>query len=196
MPAMRYSAIIFLLLLAWTQNALGFACNENVVSLGFNKAEVLIKCGKPTWTSNSTQHIIDNAYTPLETRFSTATEQWIYNFGPNRLVRILTFENGRLTHVDASDYGYLEGQSLTESCAPIDFKVGRSLAEIRARCGQPFFTDSRREELLTSISTTAKRVTVNSIEEWTYNFGPNQFLRILTFRNGYLSEIRTGERGL
>lgn len=35
----------------------------------------------------------------------------------------------------------------------------------------------------------------NLIEEWFYNFGPTRFIYILTFRNGRLIEIDTGERG-
>lgn len=193
---MRYTLPILLLLLSWTQNALGFVCNNNVISLGFSKAEVIIKCGDPSWTNSSSQYIIDNAYTPFETRMSIVTEQWIYNLGPNRFVRILGFQNSRLINIDEGDYGYLEGQPLAAGCESVDFKIGRSQAEIRARCGQPFFIDSRREEVLSNISATAKRVTVNIVDEWTYNLGPHQFLRILTFRNGHLSEVRTGERGL
>ncbi len=34
-----------------------------------------------------------------------------------------------------------------------------------------------------------------TIEEWTYNLGPNRFLRILTFRNGVLANIKTGGYG-
>lgn len=34
-----------------------------------------------------------------------------------------------------------------------------------------------------------------TVEEWTYNFGPDKFIRIFTFRNGKLVDIRTGGHG-
>lgn len=33
------------------------------------------------------------------------------------------------------------------------------------------------------------------VEEWTYNFGPTQFMRILRFENGELVKIRDGDYG-
>lgn len=33
------------------------------------------------------------------------------------------------------------------------------------------------------------------VEEWTYNFGPNQFMRILRFENGRLIDINSGDYG-
>jgi hypothetical protein len=34
-----------------------------------------------------------------------------------------------------------------------------------------------------------------TIEEWIYNFGPTQFMRILRFENNKLIEIETGDYG-
>ena len=33
------------------------------------------------------------------------------------------------------------------------------------------------------------------VEEWTYNLGPNRFLRIYHFANGRLTKIERGDRG-
>lgn len=33
------------------------------------------------------------------------------------------------------------------------------------------------------------------VEEWTYNFGPQQFMHTLTFRNGKLKKIESGDYG-
>jgi hypothetical protein len=33
------------------------------------------------------------------------------------------------------------------------------------------------------------------VEEWTYNSGPDRFLRIFSFRNGTITDIRTGGYG-
>ena len=41
---------------------------------------------------------------------------------------------------------------------------------------------------------TVSKVTV-VVEDWTYNFGPNRFMRIFTFRNGKVTDTRTGGYG-
>jgi hypothetical protein len=33
------------------------------------------------------------------------------------------------------------------------------------------------------------------LDEWTYDFGPNSFLRFVTFENSQIVTIRTGEYG-
>ncbi len=35
-------------------------------------------------------------------------EEWVYNFGPNRIVRQIRFENGRVVKIDGLGYGYTE----------------------------------------------------------------------------------------
>lgn len=35
-------------------------------------------------------------------------EEWIYNFGPNRLMQLVRFEDGLVAEIDRLGYGYLE----------------------------------------------------------------------------------------
>jgi hypothetical protein len=88
-------------------------------------------------------------------------------------------------------------------------KVGNTRYEVLEYCGQPSWQDSWEEDYLESPRTypfsssgdfvagrtriaTVVRVTV---EEWVYNDGPSQFMRILTFENGKVVSIRTGNYG-
>jgi hypothetical protein len=46
-----------------------------------------------------------------------------------------------------------------------------------------------------SLKSPAITVIEVAVEEWTYNNGPNEFIRILRFENGKLVEIKTGDYG-
>jgi hypothetical protein len=67
-------------------------------------------------------------------------------------------------------------------------KEGDSTAEVQMKCGEPTTRD-RRIELFDGAWSSV------TIDEWTYNLGPNDFVRILTFVNGILRRIETGEYG-
>jgi hypothetical protein len=72
--------------------------------------------------------------------------------------------------------------------------TGAKKAEVLLRCGEPAWRDEYQEEWYES---GADLFIPHAAEEqvWVYNFGPTQFLRYLTFRNGVLQTIETGEHG-
>src|SRR3569623_1929812 len=69
------------------------------------------------------------------------------------------------------------------------------LIALLPRCGAPFFKDCRDEVRVLRLGQGLHQYVVILIDEWTYNLGPNQFLRILSFENGKLVEVRSGDRG-
>lgn len=170
-------------------------CGNRLVSVGNNKAEVLIKCGSPAWKDAWTDVVINNVNTVNALRVNVDRERWIYNFGRNSFLRILLFENGRLVKITTGDYGYNASHPSARSCDSGEMQTGVTQYEILQRCGEPAFKDSRQEEQLTSIDEHNNRLSIKRIDEWTYNFGPNKFLRILKFENGRLVEVKTGDRG-
>ena len=170
-------------------------CGNDLVSVGNTKAEVIIKCGAPDWKDDWTNEIINNVNTADELRVSVDRERWVYNFGPNSFLRFLLFENGRLINISTGGYGYDEKHPAIKPCDGDEIKTGLTQFEILQRCGQPFFKDTRREERLVNVDDFTKRLIINRVDEWTYNFGPNRFLRILKFENGELVDIKTGDRG-
>ena len=97
--------------------------------------------------------------------------------------------------ISTGDYGYDGARPSAKLCDSGEMQVGITQYEILQRCGEPAFKDSRQEEQLTSVDENTNRLTVKRIDEWTYNFGPNKFLRILKFENGELVEVETGDRG-
>jgi hypothetical protein len=96
--------------------AYALRCGTEVVSIRDPKIEVLRKCGDPVsieaWTEQqviSSQHGHGRHRTVFDDIIiSVAVEEWLYNFGPHRLIYWLRFENGYLARMGTLGYGYLE----------------------------------------------------------------------------------------
>jgi hypothetical protein len=99
--------------------------------------------------------------------------------------------------------------AFAQRCGNKLVNVGDSSSKVLEYCGSPTWQDSWEEERLerpyaypfsnsgnfvTGRSSIATVVHV-TIEEWTYNFGPAHFMRILTFENGRVVNIKTGNYG-
>ncbi|WAC06698.1 MAG: DUF2845 domain-containing protein [Thermodesulfobacteriota bacterium] len=85
--------------------------------------------------------------------------------------------------------------------------TGDTKAEVLAKCGPPAFSEERTEERIERSrgddyydergnlnQPLYNKVQVN-VDEWFYNFGPNQFMQIFKFENGRLISIENGDYG-
>ena len=68
-------------------------------------------------------------------------------------------------------------------------------ADVVAKCGDPDFRDSHQEEVTQRWDRNMNEKIYITVEEWTYNLGPSQFMRIVVLKNGRVAEIRTGNYG-
>ncbi len=120
------------------------------------------------------------------------SEEWTYNFGPDRFVRTLIFENSRLVAIDTGGYGYDEtktGQSSAE--------VGDSKAVVFMKYGQPTYTDQYQEEEIHAVNNREDEnyfyveecTKYINVDEWTYDFGPRRLTQRLLFKNNKLVHI-------
>ncbi len=86
-------------------------CGKDLISVGDRRMEVLHSCGEPdfvdSWEESRSGHFyyFGHWYPNTETM---VIEEWSYNFGPSRFIRILRFENGRLENIETSGYGFRE----------------------------------------------------------------------------------------
>jgi hypothetical protein len=84
-----------------------------LVDEGDTPAEVRRKCGEPTevtyksilrapvyWWHGTPIRVSDD---PVD----VPVEIWLYNFGPNKLMRRLRFEGGELVDIETLGYGYI-----------------------------------------------------------------------------------------
>ena len=88
-----------------------------------------------------------------------------------------------------------ESGDLSMRCGERIVSVGDSAADVVAKCGEPAWKAKWEEVIRDRPGDDTERKVYITVEDWTYNFGPNQFLRIFTLRNGKVTDIRTGGYG-
>jgi len=104
------------------------------------------------------------------------------------------------------------GVSFAFRCGTNPVSEGDTKAEVVHDCGEPDYVDSWEEERIArdfrverkydprtrSYQSYREPLLVKEkvkIDVWTYNLGSTRFTRYLTFENGILTEITTGEKG-
>jgi hypothetical protein len=111
----RGVAIVVLGLLAASPAFAGMRCGSKIIGEGVSRSEVAAKCGEPDevvtrrsvfrrpviWT-NGRPYFIGESY------IEVPIEAWIYNFGPNKLMRRVTFEAGVVVEIETLGYGYIK----------------------------------------------------------------------------------------
>jgi len=116
------AAILALGALLLSAPAHALRCGDKVVREGMLDVEVVAYCGEPTAVRD--RGFVVRAYTPFEmlrlkgaegVRFGPGNfyhhvqvTEYIYNFGPRRLVRKLRFEGGELKDIETLGHGWRE----------------------------------------------------------------------------------------
>lgn len=124
---MRFAPMLLLPLLALlAEPALAMRCKGKLVKEGDHKARVLRYCGEPTATQSRTivRSGLPNARREIVLTDGNSSirreellihdrsyeeiliEEWTYNLGPNRMMRLVRFENGIVVTVNGLGYGY------------------------------------------------------------------------------------------
>ena len=106
----QFSRVLLLIaLLTAASPVLGassWRCGSRVVGMGQWTSDVYALCGEPTDRVASTEFITFHTRRGLEVTRAVFVERWRYDLGPRRLVRYLTFRDGRLVDIDEGGYGY------------------------------------------------------------------------------------------
>jgi hypothetical protein len=195
MASHRRFVMLFLLCLGLvaTHSAYAFRCSGGLISTGDSKLILLKKCGEPSWIDRYAEQTVEQPDTDFEHSITRINERWIYNLGPTEFIRIITLRDGRVANIETGGRGFTVYPGM-QRCDFNSLSLGSTSAEVRAKCGQPDSQEQRYETVTEKIAGGRRQVGV-SVDEWTFNLGPTQFMRILTFRNGMLVDITTGERG-
>jgi hypothetical protein len=87
----------------------GFRCGTGrVIRNGETEDDVSRKCGDPdavrTWNETRTETFWQNGHS-VERQIVIVHDEWKYDLGRDRLVRYLTFTDGRLCSVATGGYG-------------------------------------------------------------------------------------------
>jgi hypothetical protein len=187
---MALAALLFFI----DATAFAFRCNDRIVSEGDTKAEVIMKCGEPQAKDARTEEVLTKSDVRRKRKTTISIDEWTYNFGPSSFIRVLTFTNGKLTDIKETTYGVAE-QGSSGRCDEQPPSIGDTKGEVLVKCGEPFWKDAREEKTTEKINGNRKKKKIIALDEWTYNFGPNKFIRIYQFKNGRLVDISTGGYG-
>jgi hypothetical protein len=108
----RTAAVVILALLA-SSPAFAFRCGNKLVSKGDSRSQVAAKCGEPTEVSKQRsvyrRPVIWSHGRPYyigEDFIEIPVESWVYNLGPNKLMRRVLFEDGFVAEIETLGYGY------------------------------------------------------------------------------------------
>lgn len=157
-------------------------CDGSLVRTGDRKFEVREACGEPDVVV-PLYSVPTAQYGPVVTR-----EEWQYNFGPQRLVRFMRFQDGRLVQIRSGRSGF---RTTEGSCSsPGALERGISELELRARCGEPEHRETiviERSYRLENLGLVFRQGLPG--EEWLYEFGSGRFPRIVTVVNGRVVDV-------
>ena len=85
----------------------------------------------------------------------------------------------------------VESYTGTMICAGGIVSIGDTAGEVIGKCGQPATSTKREEKRVVAESTNSRDrlITSVSLDDWIFNFGPNQFQYQLLFENGRVARI-------
>jgi hypothetical protein len=86
--------------------ASGWQCGQRLVGTGQSPTDVYALCGEPTERSFETELVTLHLGRGVYVSRAVPVERWVYDRGNRRLVRYLTFRDGRLVDIDEGGYGY------------------------------------------------------------------------------------------
>jgi len=116
------ATLVAALLLA--EPAAAFRCGSKLVKDGMHEAQVVAKCGQPTTVRDlgvalrGYDYVYGRYFGPGWTGYTrpgysgfvqeVVITEYVYNFGPRKLMRRLLFEGGVLVTIETLGYGYRE----------------------------------------------------------------------------------------
>jgi hypothetical protein len=75
-------------------------------------------------------------------------------------------------------------------CAGGVITAGDRSSDVLAKCGPPEVKESHQEEVSHKLDANTREKIFITVEEWTYNFGPDKLRRIVTIKNGTVTNIQ------
>ena len=83
------------------------------------------------------------------------------------------------------------------SCSGGIVSLGATTGEVVNKCGQPTSSTQREDKRVEGGPRTSRdrTITAVTVDDWIYNFGPNQFQYRLLFENGRVARIESLDYG-
>ncbi|OGP80682.1 MAG: hypothetical protein A2Z08_10660, partial [Deltaproteobacteria bacterium RBG_16_54_11] len=75
-------------------------CDENkTVAIGATAGELIAKCGQPDWKQSYTEEVIEQLDKDKKQKTVITVEEWAYNLGPDRFIRVFKLQNGTVVDI-------------------------------------------------------------------------------------------------
>jgi hypothetical protein len=85
-------------------------------------------------------------------------------------------------------------QTGTMRCSNGIVSINDTMPEVVKKCGPPVFQD-RRDETRSFGQRHDRTYETITVDSWTYNFGPQEFMYEVTFQNGRVARIESLDQG-
>ena len=177
-----------------------FRCGSGLVSVGDARIDLLGKCGRPALQEARVEERFDGGAQGAGARVTAVVEEWTYDFGPRSFVQVVTLVNGRIVRIERGSYGYQDGATKPvriprARCDPGAFHEGDGKLDLLERCGEPAAIDTWEEPGAVYVPGRVVQTSMVRVEVWTYDLGPNQFVRFVRLENGRVARVTTGSYG-
>ena len=80
-------------------------------------------------------------------------------------------------------------------CARGIVSIGDTAAEVLGKCGEPAYAAQRTDKRLGDRWKGYRGGAFVAVDDWTYNFGPNEFMYRVIIENGRVARIESLEHG-
>jgi hypothetical protein len=103
-------ACVGLVLLPFMAHADSMRCGSRIVKDGDTIDKVLAVCGEPTtgqrtWIQRAPQYVLGGQWYSFPGTEDVPVDLWIYDFGPNKLMRRVRFVAGQVVSIVTLDRG-------------------------------------------------------------------------------------------
>ena len=170
-------------------------CPNGIVALGDSKFEVIAKCGEPTFEDFRQFEKVAQTGIGEVTRWIVDIEELIYDFGPNRFIRVFVFENDILAKISQGGYGKsteADGKNYLRKNQKV--QKGDTKYEVMIKLGYPVNKEKREIEKARRVADGETDIHHIFYEEWTFDPGPGRLIRMVVFENGRVTRMETGDR--
>lgn len=192
---LRYPALLLgaLIALATPGKAQAMRCNSRLISVGDTVLKLENKCGPADFVtvqpSGRTTLAMGTAIAGITTRTYEMVETRVYRGGPGQLASFVEVKRGIITALRRVHIATVDDPVACQKVIEDRDEIGK----VRLACGGPVDASQWSEEHAVVLNGIQQTQMVN-YERWFYDLGSGRFERILTFENGTLVNIETGDR--